>query len=248
MEFRNKEQEALFETYSSQVGKEYIELGEKIKALDKSNDKKMLAIKLVSIISLGILGFFAFGNLGAIIFIMIAFISSFALQLSSKKNIMLRYFTFYRTRIPRLIAESQGVMLEVKEPDSQEKDFIASLYERYTLSFRTCHRYGELYIGFAKFMEKNEPAVQGVLYYTPENKISDEGKEELKSILNKELDNGAFSDYIFKVADRGSLLYLIGADEYLNGKVEMKNDLTFEAISRQLDFYMIGKKLEELSK
>lgn len=236
---------ALAETYNSDMAKEIFELGEKIRKLDRDTDKKMLLIKILSLASLGIVGYVAFGAVGGIIFALIALISSFFLQFSSKKNLMLKYFTFYRTRIPRIIAESQGDSVEMTEPDGSAQDFISSLFPQYKLKFRTCHKYGELYLGFAKFMKGDEPQVQGALYYLDRGRC-DLDISPIKELLDYGVKNGVFSEYTFKSDDYHSLLFLVGANTYLNGRLDMKDDLSLGELTHQLKYYLLGKEFEKL--
>lgn len=243
--FDSEKINALAETYTSDMAKEILDLGEKIKKLDRDNDKKILIIKILSLVSLGVVGYVAFGAVGGIIFALIALISSFFLQFSSKKNVMLKYFTFYRTRIPRIIAESQGDTVEMTEPDKESQNFISSLFPQYKLKFRMCHKYGELYLGFAKFMKGDEPQVQGALYYldrgNPDIDIS-----PIKELLDYGVKNGIFTEYTFKSDSEHSLLFLVGADTYLNGRLDMKDDLSLDELTHQLKYYLLGKEFEKL--
>ena len=37
------------------------------------------------------------------------------------------------------------------------------------------------------------------------------------------------------------MLYIPWVNDYLNGRVEMTDDLTFKAIAKQYDYYLLGK-------
>lgn len=227
----NENIKAFADLYETEECKETLALGAKIKKLDKSNDKRMTFIILTSMITMTVLGFVAFGVVGAILFFAITAIASFWLYYSSKKNVLLKYLTFYRSRVPKLIAQADGV--EVKAEEIPDSDLVATLSDSGKLAYRMCHRYGDLYIGFAKFMVGGEPILQGLLYFT-------EGEggntESLEALLSEE-----FNDYIIKSENGKSMLFIPGVEDYLNGRVEMKDDLTLTALIRQYDYYLLGK-------
>lgn len=227
---------AFYEIYNSDEGKEFLALGEKIKKLDKSNDRRLQFIVLLSVISMTVLGFFALGVMGAVLFFAIAAIASFWLYYSSKKNILLKYLTFYRGRVPKLIALADGV--EVKAENVPCDDFVATLSDKGKLAYRTCHRYGGLYVGFAKFIVGGEPILQGLLYYTEGNCNP---KQQLEELLKSE-----FDDFTVKVENGKALLFIPFVEDYLNGRVEMKDDLSFPSLLHQYDYYLLGKKFKSV--
>lgn len=216
---------------NSTEGKEILALGNKIKKLDKSNEKRTLLVILLSIVSMTFLGYFAFGMIGAVLFFAVTVISSFWLFYSSKKNVLLKYLTFYRSRVPKMIAMAEGV--EVKAEEIPDSDFVSTLCDKGKLCYRMCHRYGDIYIGYAKFMSGGEPVLQGVIYYTDGScDISD----SFKALLEEE-----FNDYTVKRENGKAMLFLPWVEDYLNGRVEMKDDLSFPALVRQYDYYLLGK-------
>lgn len=225
---------AFQETLDSDEGKEALTLGEKIKKLDKANDKRMVLIILLSMVSMTFLGFYAFGIFGAVLFFAITAIASFWLYYSSKKNVLLKYLTFYRRRIPSLIAKTEEVEMTVDEiPDSE---LVASLSDKGRLEYRMCHRYGSLYVGYAKFMISGEPILQGVVYCC-------DGKNGVSEDFTRLLQDN-FEEHSVKVENGRALLFLPWINDYLNGRVEMKDDLTFPALMRQYDYYLLGKAFE----
>ncbi|MBR6633176.1 MAG: hypothetical protein IKL05_02600 [Clostridia bacterium] len=222
---------AFYDLYNSDGGKEILALGEKIKKLDKSNESRLHIIILLSVVSMTALGFFALGVFGAVLFFGITVIASFGLYYSSKKNILLKYLTFYRRDVPRLIAMADGV--EVKAESVPDNSLVSALSDRGKLAYRMCHRYGDLYIGFAKFMVGSEPVLQGVLYYTEGNCEPDQAFCDMLK--------GEFSDCTIKCENGKALLFIPFVQDYLNGRVEMKDDLSFPALLRQYDYYLLGK-------
>lgn len=221
--------------YNSDEGKEILALGEKIKKLDKSNDRRLQILILISFVGMTILGYISMGIVGSVIFFLITAVSSFALYYSSKKNVLLKYLTFYRSRVPKLIAMADGTTVTAEEiPDSE---FISTLSSEGKLAYRMCHRYGELYIGYAKFMVGENPILQGLLYFTEGNGTDLERFEE---VLKEEFDN-----YTLKVEDDKAMLFIPGVEDYLNGRVEMKDDLSFPALMKQYDYYMLGKSFRD---
>ncbi len=230
----NEKLKAFFDVYESTEGKEILALGYKIKRLDKSNDRRMQFIIFLSITSMAFLGYFALGGVfGAILFLGIAAIASFGLYYSSKKNVLLKYLTFYRSRIPKMIAMADGV--EVTAEEIPDRDFVATLSIKGQLSYRMCHRYGDIYVGFAKFMSGPEPILQGLIYYTNGNCSS----PNLEELLREE-----FGDFVWKCENGKSMLFIPGVEDYLGGRVEMKDDLTFPALARQFDYYLLGKSFK----
>ncbi len=229
----NEKLKSFFDVYESDEGKEILALGEKIKKLDKSNDRRMKFIILMSVISMTVLGFFALGVTGAVLFFAITVVASFWLYYSSKKNVLLKYLTFYRSRVPKMIAMAEGI--EVTAEEIPDESFVSTLSDKGKLAYRMCHRYGDLYIGFAKFMIGSEPVLQGLLYYT-------EGECTPKSLEG--LLSGNFSDFVIKSESGKSMLFIPGVEDYLGGRVEMKDDLSFTALVRQYDYYLLGKSFK----
>lgn len=239
MSYLKERREAFEKAFLSEKAKEYISVGEKIKALDKKNDRQMLVIKLVSLISLLVIGYLAFGKFGAIIFAIIAIFSSFFLHLTSKKNLMLQYFTFYRTRVPELIAISEETSVEKAEPILEP----ASLpFDDCDLSYRVSHKYDDIYISFAKLQKNGETFREGVLY-TFKAKV--EREAQLKEILDKIIPSETVSEYVLKASDGITTLFLVGAEDYLDGRLEATDDLTLPSLTHQLEFYLFGKAVFE---
>ena len=225
---------AFQDVLNSDEGKEILALGEKIKKLDKSNDKRMMLIILLSMVSMTLLGYFAFGIFGAVLFFAITAIASFWLYYSSKKNVLLKYLTFYRTRVPKMIASADGVDVAAEEiPDSE---LVSTLSDKGKLEYRMCHRYGDLYIGYAKFMSSGEPILQGIVYCC-------DGVSGISEGFLKLLEEN-FDEHSVKVINGKALLYLPWVNDYLNGRVEMKDDLSFPSLVRQYDYYLLGKRFK----
>lgn len=232
----NERINAFKNTLDSDGGREILALGEQIKKLDKSAERRTLFVILSSVITMTLLGFWALGLTGSIIFFSITVIASFWLFYSAKKNVLLKYLTFYRSRIPRLIAMTEGI--EAKAEDIPDSEFVSTLSIDGKLSYRMCHSYGRLYIGFAKFMAGGEPILQGLLYYA-DGEYSP--SKELEAMLDAE-----FNDYVIKSENGRSMLFIPGVEDYLNGRVEMKDDLSFPALLRQYDYYLLGKSFESV--
>ncbi len=220
----------------SERGKDTLELGKKIKKLDKDTDKRLKLTTALSLISMTVLGYYAFSAYGAIIFFGITAISSFALVLSSKKNILLKYLAFYRSKIPELIAQADNVSVKTEAIPCSE--FISSIYPDGKLSYRMCHNYDGLYIAYAKFMQGNEPLLQGLLYYSTGNNIEE---QKIHGMFTEH-----FDECVIKIDNEKVLAFIPGIEDYLNGRVGMKNDLTNESLSKQYEYYTIGKKFKAL--
>lgn len=227
---------AFSDVCDSDEGKEILALGEKIKKLDKSNEKRILFVIVTSLVTMTILGYVAFKIIGAILFCAITVIASFWLFYTSKKNVLLKYLTFYRSRVPRLIAMTEGV--EVKAEEIPDTDLVLTLSEKGNLAYRMCHRYDDMYVGFAKFMVGDEPCLQGLIYC-----VKGEYKtcESLEALLESE-----FGDFTIKSENGSSLLFIPGVEDYLGGRVEMKDDLTLSALAKQYDYYLLGKSFGEI--
>lgn len=221
----------LKEAYDSEKGKEYLELGETIKKLDKSTGKRLTFVIVSSIITMTVLGYVALHALGAVLFLGITCIASFFLFYSSKKNVLLKYLTFYRSRIPRMLAMAEDI--EVKDEKIPDSDFVSTLSDKGKLEYRMCHRYGDLYMGFAKFMVGSEPCLQGLLYFT---KGDTDVSEEFEKLVSEE-----FEEYKILLNGENAMLFIPWVNDYLNGRVEMTDDLTFPSVARQYDYYLLGK-------
>ncbi|MBE6650954.1 MAG: hypothetical protein E7613_06545 [Ruminococcaceae bacterium] len=221
----------LKEAYDSEKGKEYLELGETIKKLDKSTGKRLTFVIVSCFITMAVLGYVALHAFGALLFIGITAIASFFLYYSSKKNVLLKYLTFYRSRIPRILAMTDEI--EVKAENIPDSDFVTTLSDKGKLEYRMCHRYGELYIGFAKFMVGGEPCLQGLLYFT---KGDTDVSEEFDALLS-----GEFDEHRIVLRDGKAMLFIPWVNDYLNGRVEMTDDLTFPSVAKQYDYYLLGK-------
>lgn len=231
----NEEIKAFSEVYSSDEGREILALGEKIKKLDKSNSKRLMWIILMSMVSMTVLGFAALDVIGSVLFFSITAIASFWLYYLSKKNVLLKYLTFYRSRVPVLIAKADGV--EVAAEEIPDADLVATLSDRGKLSYRMCHRYGELYMGFVKFTAGTEPVLQGLVY------CCDGEAEKLEKF--QELLENYFEDSVIKAENGRALLFLPWVNDYLDGRVETKDDLSFSALVRQYDYYLLGKSFKK---
>lgn len=227
----NENLKAFSNAYMSDEGKEILKKGETIKEIDKKNDKKLTLISLTTTLFLVVLGYVPFGVTGAVIFFAIAYISNFALKFSSKKNILLNYITYYRNFIPKLIAKAGED--EVINKEYTESDIVSSLYPDVKLTYRTSHKYNNFYIAYAKF----EPTSQGLAFITDASVgEDDEAVTYFKERLSEE-----FSTYIIKIENGKALLYLEGISDYLSGRVEMKDDLSLNALLRQFDYYLLAK-------
>lgn len=212
--------------------KEKLKIAEKIKKLDKSNDKKLMGIILLSIVSMTLLGFFALGKAGSIIFFAVTIIASFWLYYSSKKNMLLKYLAFYRREIPNIIAMAEGC--EVKAESIAQNDLITSLSDGKP-TYRMCHKYGDLYIGFLKFMSGDVSKLQGLVCFT-------KGSGDTSDFEEKYTEE--YPDLIIKADGESSLLFIPGCDDYLGGRIEMKDDLSSGYLTKQYKYYLIGDKFK----
>lgn len=208
--------------------KEKLNIGKNLKKLDKSNDKRLMGIILLSIISMTVLGFFALGKTGSVIFFGITVIASFWLYYSSKKNMLLRYLTFYRREIPNIIALAEGC--EVKAENIPNNDLVSSLSDGKP-TYRMCHKYESLYIGFLKFMAGDTSKLQGLVCFTEGSGNTSEFEKELKQFL---------PECLIKTDGNISLLFIPGCDDYLGGRIEMKDDLSLDYLTRQYKYYLLG--------
>ncbi len=208
--------------------KEKLKIAEKIKKLDKSNDKRLMGIILLSIVSMTLLGFFALGKAGSIIFFAVTIIASFWLYYSSKKNMLLKYLAFYRREIPNIIAMAEGC--EVKAENIAQNDLITSLSDGKP-TYRMCHKYGDLYIGFLKFMSGDVSKLQGLVCFT-------KGSGDTSDFEEKYMEE--YPDLIIKTDGESSLLFIPGCDDYLGGRIEIKDDLSSDYLTKQYKYYLIG--------
>lgn len=219
---------AFEELYETPKVKEILAIGQKIKKLDKSTEKRTLGIILISVISMTILGFTSFGVTGSILFFAITVISSFWLFYSSKKNILLKYLTFYRMKIPEIIAMAEGV--SVKSEDIPKKHTLSTIHDGKPV-FRMCHRYEDLYIGFLKFMSGDSSLLQGLAISVPCNNESTEFEEKLKEI---------YPEFVIKRDVENVILFIPGFDDYLGGRVDMTDDLSLPSLTRQYRYYLFA--------
>lgn len=219
---------AFEELFNTEQVKKILDVGEKIKKLDKSNEKKLLGIILLSVIFMTVLGFISFGLTGSILFFAITVISSFWLFYSSKKNVLLKYLAFYRKKVPEIIAMAEGV--DVRSEDVPYQDLIKSIHDGKP-TFRMCHKYGEIYVGFLKFMSGDESILQGFAVCVNGKKSDNQFKE----ILLK-----TYPDAIIKENDGIALLFIPGFDDYLGGRVDMTDDLTLTYLVRQYRYFLLA--------
>lgn len=208
--------------------KEILEIGKKIKKLDKSMEKRTLGIILISVISMTVLGFISFGFTGSILFFAVTVIASFWLFYSSKKNMLLKYLTFYRNRIPEIIGMAEEV--SVKSEDIPMKDILSTIHNGKPV-FRMCHKYGDIYIGFLKFMSGDTSLLQGLAVSVPCNNESTEFEEKLKEV---------YSDFVIKKDGDVAILFIPGFDDYLGGRVDMTDDLSLPYLTRQYRYYLLA--------
>ncbi len=208
--------------------KEILEIGEKIKKLDKSMEKRTLGIILISVISMTVLGFISFGFTGSILFFAITVIASFWLFYSSKKNTLLKYLTFYRNKIPQIIGVAEGV--SVKSEDMPRKDTLSTIHEGKPV-FRMCHKYDDIYMGFLKFMSGDKSLLQGFAVAVPWNNEGTDFQEKLKEI---------YSDFVIKKDGDTAILFIPGFDDYLGGRLEMIDDLSLPYLTRQYRYYLLA--------
>ncbi|MBE6701721.1 MAG: hypothetical protein E7582_07550 [Ruminococcaceae bacterium] len=243
---------AFSKAYNEDSSQELIRKGEKLKKQDRANDKRLKVISVSSVIAVTLVGFMAFGLMGSIIFFMIGVISSFFLTFSSKKNLLINYINFYRYLVPKIIGDSLNIKVEKKEvPDPF---VISSLFSDCKLNWRICHKYDELYMGYAKFMKKgDEPVTHGVVFYAPANipDICVQSGEEtevqspyIRDFLEKISEE--FSSYTLKAEKGNAVLYLPFRDDYLPGRIEMTDDLSLPSLVRQFDYYLLLKAFSKI--
>ncbi|MBQ7898047.1 MAG: hypothetical protein IJ323_06450 [Clostridia bacterium] len=224
----NEKINAFLSLIKSEEVKKKLGIGEKLKKLDKSNDKRLMGVILLSIVSMTLLGFFALGKAGALIFFAITVIASFWLYYSSKKNMLLKYLSFYRREIPSIIAMAEGC--EVKAENVPENSLVTSLSDGKPV-FRMCHKYGDLYVGFLKFMKGDVSKLQGFVCYTEGSGDTSDFEENYKE---------EYPDLTIKTDGTNSLLFIPGCDDYLGGRIEMKDDLSEDFLTRQYKYYLMA--------
>lgn len=208
--------------------KQKLKIGDSLKKLDKSNDKRLMGIILLSVVSMTLLGFFALGKTGSMIFFAVTVIASFWLYYSSKKNMLLRYLAYYRREIPSIIALTEGC--EVKAESIPQSDLVTSLSDGKP-TYRMCHKYGDLYVGFLKFMSGDVSKLQGLVCFA-----AGSGDTSEFEALYRE----SYPDLVTKNDGENSLLFIPGCDDYLGGRIEMKNDLSPDYLTKQYEYYLIA--------
>ncbi len=219
---------AFEELCETSKAKEILEIGEKIKKLDKSMEKRTLGIILISVISMTVLGFISFGFTGSLIFFAITVIASFWLFYSSKKNMLLKYLAFYRNKIPQIIGIAEDV--SVKSEDMPKNNTLSTIHDGKPV-FRMCHKYGDIYVGFLKFMSGDTSLLQGLAVSVPYNSYNAGFEEKLKEL---------YPDAVIKKDEYTAILFIPGFDDYLGGRVDMKDDLSLPYLMRQYRYYLLA--------
>ena len=240
--------------------KDFLIKGLRLKNTDKSTSKKLSIITFVSCLGMTVLGLFALGIVGAILFFIISYVSTFALTLSTKKKVLVAYLTHYRTKLPSILAGAQ----KIDKPDSPYP--ISTLYPDALYHWTVCYRHDDALSGLLRVLKgsqeetctfcsvSNEYLFNGSIHkgYFP-FALNDNCEEicfkgvlpdkahEFAQILEKH-----FSSFVIVFSSQSSLLLIPDAYDFMAGRVEDKDDITPKSLLRQYALINLSKAFTTL--
>ncbi len=246
--------------FESEEMKAFLKKGFQLKNTDKSTSKKLTVITFLSCVGMTVLGFFALGIVGAILFFIISYVSTFALTLSTKKKVLLAYLAHYRTKLPSLLANAE----KIDKPDRSYP--IATLYPDALYHWTVCYKFDDVYSGLLRILKgsqeemcafctiSQENAFSGVIHKGYFPFVSTENFEDItfKGVLPDSAHPFAqilekhFSSFVMVFSSNSSLLLIPDACDFMAGRVEDKDDLYPKTILRQYAYTNISKAFTSL--
>ncbi len=248
------------ETFHSEAFKDLVKKALEIKKADKGISGKLKIISIVSCLGMTVLGYFALGGIGAIIFLMISYVASFSLTLSMKKKTLIAYLKHYREKLMPYLAKAE----KIDKPDSS--DYLNLLYPETLHHWTVCYSSSGTVMGFARIYKGASEIANGMAVcatgrgtegrifkgFFPtlaedyvEEKTSTgflpEGAEEFAKVLENH-----FNSYAMLFSDKCSLFFLPDASDFMAGRVEDKNDVSPKALARQFVYCEIAKAFTSL--
>lgn len=242
--------------YRGEAFSPLLKTGVEIKQADKALSKRLSLISLVSVLGMTVLGFFALGIIGVIIFFLVTYTSTFFFTFSMKKRALLAYLKHYREKIPPVLFEGFEKIDKPEIPST-----LNSLYPDTMHHWTTCYKKDELNTGFARIIKKNNEFASGMAAIVPgsfseghifkgwfpaftddfvEEVVSEgalpDGAQELASVLDKHFDAFAIcttEDY--------AVLYLPTAQDFMTSRVEDSDGMTPEALARQFAYFTLAE-------
>ena len=249
--------------FKSERLKEFIKTALQIKKADKSASVKLKILSVVTCVGMTVLGYFAFRNFtGAIIFLIISYVSTFSLTLSMKKKALLAYLKHYRENLLLLLAN----LTKTAKPDTP--DSLNLLFPNTMHHWTLCYEKNTSFIGFARLYENSREIANGcavcsggmdfsgTIYKGYFPSISEEFTEDAK-VLGAPSDDARefaaaldayFNSYALIFSEKASLLFLPTATDFMSGRVETPDDVEPKALARQLAYVGISEAFGSLDK
>ncbi len=229
--------------------------GVDIKKADKSLSKRLTIVSFVSCIAMTVLGYFALGIIGVIIFFLITYTSTFFYSFSLKKRALLAYLKVYREKIPPVLFET------AKKIDKPEiSSTLNCLYPDTMHHWTTCYKIDEVNTGFARIIKKNNEFASGMAVIVPGNfsegqifkgwfpAFTDDFSEEMSSsgdICAAALDfakviDEKFDAFAICTTSKYAVLYLPTAQDFMTSRVEDTDGMTPKSLARQYGYFTLA--------
>lgn len=247
--------------FEKEETKDFLTKGLQLKNADKSLSKKLSMITLLSCVGMTVLGFFALRLVGAILFFIIAYVSTFALTLSLKKKVLLAYLSHYRMNLLKILSGAKKI-------DKPEFTYpIQTVRPDALYHWTVCYNLEENCLGLLRILKNSQEEMcafctishesnySGVIYKGYFPFISSENAEEITSngILPDSASNFAkelekhFSSFVMVFSSDSSLLLIPEACDFMAGRVENKDDLTPNALLCQYAYINVSKAFTMLN-
>ncbi|MBR5459690.1 MAG: hypothetical protein IKV53_02380 [Clostridia bacterium] len=258
MENFNDKFNNLFE--SSQL-RELLALLEEIKKADKKTGKRMTAISFIASVSMAILGYFAIGLFGAVIFFVMVYTAAFYMNYSLKKRNLLAYLKVYRERLPQVLCSESS---KIDKP--RYASTLNLLYPDTLHHWTVCYSVNGIDTGFVRIQSSANESASGMAAvgsafdfegsvfkgYFPA--LTDEYIDELyvpegtdsRIAEFARLLDSRFQSFAIVCGDEYSVLFIPSAQDFMTSRIEYSDGLSRDSLARQVGYFDIARAFETL--
>lgn len=230
--------------YNSEECRKFIEKCKNIKKTARKNEKRVLMIVLLSVISSAVIGYAAFHIWGTVMFAIIVYLGATFLLFSVKKQSIISYINCYRVRLPELLGEFKGAQkVTVEEVDFSQTHLDMALPSADSFKNRMSNFYyfgqNTLKIAYSKAYNTSKEIFSG-LVYTFYNKKS---TLEYPIYIIKSTDNFSSLKFVkelydgIKVYTENSYFDLSALDGFIS-ELSEKYENFFVCVSNNVSLYL----------
>ena len=241
--------------FKSEAFSGVLKTGVEIKKADKALSKRLSLISLVSCLGMTVLGYFALGIIGVIIFFLVTYTSTFFFSFSMKKRALLAYLKHYREKMPPALFEGTKKIDKPEIPST-----LNCLYPDTMHHWTTCYKIDDINTGFARIIKRNNEFASGMAVIVPGSfsdghvfkgwfpAFTDDFSEETVSsgelpdtILEfaKVLDE-KFDAFAICTTSEYAVLYLPTAQDFMTSRVEDSDGFSPLSLARQYGYFTLA--------